>query len=151
MFHKNNKKGFTLAELLIVVAIIAVLVAIAIPVFTNQLEKSREATDEANIRSLYAETVAAVLGCDPLPNDILEHGTSLKDAELKCVKGDDGVWTGTGTILMSHQKDGFEGKKSGDYINIGGVSLAVSETTPAKGATVTIIVKSDGSIPTITW
>ena len=33
---KNNKKGFTLAELLIVVAIIAVLVAIAIPVFTTQ-------------------------------------------------------------------------------------------------------------------
>ena len=34
--NKTNKKGFTLAELLIVVAIIAVLVAIAIPVFTTQ-------------------------------------------------------------------------------------------------------------------
>ena len=54
---KNNKKGFTLAELLIVVAIIAVLVAIAIPVFTSQLEKAREATDLANIRSAYAEVV----------------------------------------------------------------------------------------------
>ena len=51
---KKNNKGFTLAELLIVVAIIAVLVAIAIPVFTTQLEKSREATDIANIRSAYA-------------------------------------------------------------------------------------------------
>lgn len=51
---KKNNKGFTLAELLIVVAIIAVLVAIAIPVFTTQLEKSREATDLANIRSAYA-------------------------------------------------------------------------------------------------
>ena len=55
---KNNKKGFTLAELLIVVAIIAVLVAIAIPVFTTQLEKSREATDIANVRSAYAQVVA---------------------------------------------------------------------------------------------
>ncbi len=44
---KKNNKGFTLAELLIVVAIIAVLVAIAIPVFTSQLEKSRESTDAA--------------------------------------------------------------------------------------------------------
>ena len=61
---KNNKKGFTLAELLIVVAIIAVLVAIAIPVFTAQLEKSREATDLANIRSAYAEVVAKALSDD---------------------------------------------------------------------------------------
>ena len=36
----KNKKGFTLAELLIVVAIIAVLVAVAIPIFTSQLEKA---------------------------------------------------------------------------------------------------------------
>ena len=56
--NKTNKKGFTLAELLIVVAIIAVLVAIAIPVFTSQLEKAREATDAANIRAAYAELMA---------------------------------------------------------------------------------------------
>ena len=61
---KNNKKGFTLAELLIVVAIIAVLVAIAIPVFTAQLEKSREATDAANIRSAYAEVMVAAVSGD---------------------------------------------------------------------------------------
>ena len=58
---KMNKKGFTLAELLIVVAIIAVLVAIAIPVFSAQLEKSREATDIANLRNGYAEAVAKYL------------------------------------------------------------------------------------------
>ena len=58
---KMNKKGFTLAELLIVVAIIAVLVAIAIPVFTAQLTKSKEAADEANIRSAYAAAVADAL------------------------------------------------------------------------------------------
>lgn len=39
----------------------AVLVAIAIPVFTTQLEKSREATDAANIRSAYSEVIAQVL------------------------------------------------------------------------------------------
>ncbi len=57
----NNKKGFTLAELLIVVAIIAVLVAISIPIFSAQLEKAREATDLANIRSAYAEASVQVL------------------------------------------------------------------------------------------
>ena len=58
---KKNNKGFTLAELLIVVAIIAVLVAIAIPVFTSQLEKSREATDMSNLRAAYAEVMATYL------------------------------------------------------------------------------------------
>ena len=61
MMNKRNRKGFTLAELLIVVAIVAVLTAIAIPVFTSQLEKSREATDLANIRSKYAEMMVAIL------------------------------------------------------------------------------------------
>ena len=39
----------------------AVLTAIAIPVFTNQLERSRESTDLANVRSAYAEAVTAYL------------------------------------------------------------------------------------------
>ena len=39
----------------------AVLVAISIPIFTAQLEKSREAVDIANIRSAYAEVTAQAL------------------------------------------------------------------------------------------
>ena len=46
----RKKLGFTMAELLIVVAIIAVLVAIAIPVFNIQLEKAREAYDVYTMR-----------------------------------------------------------------------------------------------------
>ena len=50
-------------ELLVVIAIIAVLVAIAIPMLASQLEKSREATDLANVRSAYAQVSAvAILG-----------------------------------------------------------------------------------------
>ena len=64
---KKNNKGFTLAELLIVVAIIAVLVAIAIPVFTTQLESSREAVDASNIRSAYAEMMSEYLATGTAP------------------------------------------------------------------------------------
>ena len=53
-----------LAELLIVVAIIAVLVAISIPIFTAQLEKAREAVDAANIRAAYAEVMTAAISDD---------------------------------------------------------------------------------------
>jgi prepilin-type N-terminal cleavage/methylation domain-containing protein len=50
-----NKKAFTIMEMLIVVAIIAVLVAIAIPTFSAQLEKAKESADVANIRATVAE------------------------------------------------------------------------------------------------
>ena len=58
----NNKKGFTLAELLIVVAIIGILVAISIPIFTSKLGDAKKATDLANIRAAKAAAVTAVLG-----------------------------------------------------------------------------------------
>ena len=59
--RKKDIKGFTLAELLIVVAIIGVLVAISIPIFSKQLEKSRDATSVANLRSAYAEAMTAAI------------------------------------------------------------------------------------------
>ena len=48
---RGDKKGFTLAELLVVVAIVGILVAISIPVFTAQLSKARKATNLANLRA----------------------------------------------------------------------------------------------------
>ena len=61
---KSNKKGFTIMEMLIVVAIIAVLAAIIIPVFNGALTKSKEAADVANVRAAYAEAQVAILTDD---------------------------------------------------------------------------------------
>ena len=58
---KKRTKGFTLAELLIVVAIIAVLVAVSIPIFTAQTEKAKAATDMANVRAAKAAAVTDYL------------------------------------------------------------------------------------------
>ena len=46
---KKKNDGFTLAELLVVVAIIGVLVAISVPIFSQQLHKARVATDWAKL------------------------------------------------------------------------------------------------------
>ena len=59
---KMNKKGFTLIEMLVVIAIIAVLVSIVIPVVGNSTEKAKEAADAANIRSAIAEVTVKALG-----------------------------------------------------------------------------------------
>lgn len=90
---KENKKGFTLAELLIVVAIIAVLVAISIPIFTSQLEKSRESTDAANLRAAYATAAAKVLDSEkgvaagPVAMTQTDEGfkTDVKDSTIGTV------------------------------------------------------------------
>lgn len=58
---KLNKKGFTLAELLVVVAIIAILVAVSIPIFTGKLNEAKKNTDLANERAAKAAAVTAYL------------------------------------------------------------------------------------------
>ena len=117
---KNNNKGFTLMEMLIVVALIAVLVAIAIPVFTNQLEKAREATDEANIRSAYAEVMACAL-------------TDAAD-ETNSVTRKDNT---DGSVTWSKHVDAVQKQAkwvSGDTVEIAG--LDVSAVVSGKGWTI---------------
>lgn len=84
---KRNSKGFTLAELLIVVAIIGVLVAISIPIFTSQLEKSREATDLANVRAAYAEVLNAAI-IEDTGSPLYFKNTYQKAVKLKQKKED---------------------------------------------------------------
>lgn len=102
----KSKKGFTLAELLIVVAIIAVLVAIAIPIFTTQLEKSREATDLANVRSAYAELMTAVITEDKSSDYYDKH--ILQNGERYIV-----------SVALKQKKDDWQGKKD---LTVAGVS-----------------------------
>ncbi len=75
---KNNNKGFTLAELLIVVAIIGVLIAIAMPTFGKQLEKARISADQANLRSAYADAVATYLSGEPSGNATIDASDNNK-------------------------------------------------------------------------
>lgn len=138
---KKNKKGFTLAELLIVVAIIAVLVAISIPIFTSQLEKAREATDEANIRSIYAQ-----LSADVLTENTSADADDCPVAASYTVTKTGDVTTGTATYAMTQSKAGLVAGDSAS-ITIGGVTIS---SVNFKKGTCTITIKDDGSAPSIT-
>ena len=94
----QNSRGFTLAELLITVAIIGVLVAISIPVFASQTEKSREATDLSNVRAAYTEVMAEAI-------------TENMEYQEK-------------TVPLKQKKDDWQ---SADSVTIGGITHAKGE------------------------
>ena len=102
----KNKHGFTLAELLIVVAIIGVLVAVSIPIFTSQLKKSKLATNQANARAAYAAATAERLergdtgdnyyGYDVATGEIsfaMDYSDANKNVPVGCFSNDISGWT----------------------------------------------------------
>ena len=73
MNKKNNRKGFTIVELVIVIAVIAILTAVAAPQYIKYVEKSRVAKDDNNAGSIRTavETAIVDLNSDADPdNDI---------------------------------------------------------------------------------
>lgn len=124
MFKTNKSKGFTLMELLIVIAIIVVLIAIAIPVMGKQLEKAREATDAANIRSAYAEIMV---------NALTDETPITMDVSLTQTKED---WQ-NGDIVTSLQK------------TFGDTTISVKG--PKEGGTATVAYDKDKDKATLTF
>ena len=55
------RKGFTLVELLIVLAIIGVLMSIGIPIYTNQLEKAKARVIASNLRTITQSLVNSIM------------------------------------------------------------------------------------------
>ena len=76
----KNKQGFTLMEMLIVVAIIAVLVAIAIPVYQGQVHEAKVASDWANLRAFYAEIQDDFMSRGGFNPDLPDYGAPTGSA-----------------------------------------------------------------------
>ena len=129
MVKRNNRHGFTIAELLIVVAIIAVLVAIAIPVFGNILENSREATDAANIRSSYAEAVAKLLAMTAKQQADTKDGTGITADTKYTIQQQTGGWTTSpdwsGPLSKYMDGETAENKKGAVKAGTGVIQVAV--------------------------
>jgi prepilin-type N-terminal cleavage/methylation domain-containing protein len=75
---KRNNKGFTLVELMVVLLILGILVAIAIPIYNNAQANAKKQACEANIRTING----AVAQC------AAEKGIEPKDVTKENLKGD---------------------------------------------------------------
>ncbi|MCI1959343.1 MAG: type II secretion system protein [Clostridia bacterium] len=131
----RKQSGFTLAELLIVVAIISVLVAISIPIFSSKLDRAREVTCLANRRSLYSMVCADYLSGDYPSLEAAFHGIyDNNKSEFPCPSGGTFSWVddgdGKGHITCSvHDGSGGSGSSSGSSGGGSGSSGGGSEGT----------------------
>ena len=84
MSRKHNRKGFTLIEMLVVIAIIAVLVAIVVPTVSNGTKKAQAAADAANLRTILGMLNVDVINGDETVEDVIStaaNPTSKLDSD----------------------------------------------------------------------
>lgn len=110
----TEKKGFTLAELLVVVGIIGVLVAISIPIFASNKTEAELTTCQANRRALRAEMIVEYVA--DTYSDLGLAFTAIYGAhkdEYVCPNGGDFTWESTGTetgrVVCSYHDGGQSG------------------------------------------
>ncbi len=131
----RNRHGFTLAELLIVVAVIGVLVAISIPIFSSQMEKSREAVDLANVRAAYAQVMS-----DAVTENKTGEGTTYDDTTARYTKD----------VTLVQKQIGWQTSN----ITIAGITPSdtvhwIGEVLP--GSSCTVFYDADTSSVTLVW
>lgn len=68
----RNQKGFTLIEMLVVIAVVAVLVSIIIPAVGSSTIKAQAAADVANLRVIYADLNVNVINGDMTVPEIID-------------------------------------------------------------------------------
>ena len=84
---KFNKKGFTIVELVIVIAVIAILAGVLIPTFSGMVKKAQESAALQNARNKYTEYVGMhdYTNGDPAQNLVIELGKGDKVEDLQYV------------------------------------------------------------------
>ena len=109
----NNEKGFTLVELMVVVVIIGILVAIAIPIYNNTTARAERGSCEANLRMIDSAIQQYKMVNDISPNidlttldgfnfeeEILIENAGYLDSTPTCPAGDEAYQLGEGNYAV---------------------------------------------------
>ena len=124
----NNSKGFTLIELMIVVAIIGILAAIAIPNFLKYQCKARQSEAKANLGSLRVSQEAYFAEYDKYVGGTSGYGFVIKGTQRYTY-----AVTADGTNGYTATAGGTVGNVNGDVwtMTASGNSLILENTSPA--------------------
>lgn len=125
---KSTKKGFTLVELVIVIAVIAILSAILIPTFGNVISNANETKYQSGAKAGYEEVLA---------NQITAH-PEISDYDMIIVYSD----TKLGSSVDFS-------KTTRAYLANGGNLTAVPAAINAEGATINVTTKSNKNVEKI--
>lgn len=117
----------------------AVLVAIAIPVFTSQLEKSRESTDAANARSAYAELMSMAILGEPVTTAI-DRGSYT----IAVTTGSEGSYVYSATIPCKQTQDDWQNT------SIDNIAGQTPPTAVGSGKTITVTYTQGTDAATVT-
>ena len=108
MIKRNNKKGFTIVELVIVIAVIAILAAVLIPTFAGIIKKANLSADQQAVRQMNIALVAASAtekpaDLDALVKTLADAGYNSEDSLIPVTKDHVFYWYKTyNTIVLAN-------------------------------------------------
>lgn len=116
----NEKKGFSLVELIIVIAIMAILVGVVAATVIPYLEKSRKAKDQQQISDINTSYVAALAQAEPAANSENKAIDQVSVAtELKNLLGIDTTTTIQATYVVKFKSKAFKDAQIWGFYNNG--------------------------------
>lgn len=135
---KLNNKGFSLVELIIVIAIMAVLIAVLAPQYMRYVERGRAASDRDNVQAIVS--ALQVHAADTLATETLKTGTiTLTNSATTTITG------ATGSANASYvEAINNAGLDTATTPTAGSVTLPrLTNTSTFTGVTITITVSGD--------
>ena len=133
---KNNKKGFTLVELVIVVAVMAVLVAVAIPTVSSITQTAKNTVADTNARTIesvikLAEAEASKNGNGTATLGEGDIATAIVNAKLGINEGSFYYNAKTGSVSRTTSEGAITITFSATQVTVGTTAKDLAPATPA--------------------